>query len=182
VLAAVRPVLRRVPAITASPIRVRFLPALTVWRGKLHSEQPGGVLVHAASFPRRRELVLDTALLGNASELARIVVHELFHFAWPRLGNPARRSYEELLQHEFRLRARGELGWPAQMVKVSLSQGDLDFRTRRWREYVCESFCDTAAFIYAGLRGHAEWTLAKRHRSSRAIWFRALSGEGPLVL
>lgn len=167
---------------TASPIRVRFLPELTVWRGKLCSAQPGGILVHAASFPRRRELVLDAALLENAGELARIVVHELFHFAWPRLGNPARRSYEELLQDESRRHARGELGWPAELVKVSLSQRDLDLRTRRWREYACESFCDTAAWLYAGLRRHAEWTLAQRYRSNRAIWFHSLSGSGPLVL
>ncbi len=172
----------RVPVVTASPIRVRFLPELTVRRGKLLSKQLARTQVHAASFPRRRELVLDAALLDNHRELARIVVHELFHFAWVRLGNPARRSYEELLRAEFRRRARGELGWPSELVKVRLSQRDLDLRTRRWREYACESFCDTAAWLYAGLRGHAEWTLAQRYRSQRATWFGALSGSGPLVL
>ena len=43
----------------------------------------------------------------------------------------------------------------------------------RWRDYLCESFCDTAAWIYSGVRRHPEYTLAARHRNRRAEWFRA---------
>ena len=32
-------------------------------------------------------------------------------------------------------------------------------RTRRWREYCCESFCDTAAWMYSGVERHEEFTL-----------------------
>ncbi len=56
-------------------------------------------------------------------ELARILVHELFHFAWVRLGNPARRSYEALVREEWKRRARGELGWSAESRKRALSKG-----------------------------------------------------------
>ena len=42
---------------------------------------------------------------------------------------------------------------------------------RRWREYLCESFCDTAAWLYSGLPSHEEFTLAPRFRRPRARWF-----------
>ena len=43
-----------------------------------------------------------------------------------------------------------------------------------WRDYLCESFCDTAAWIYSGVRRHPEYTLAARHRDRRAEWFRGV--------
>ena len=39
------------------------------------------------------------------------------------------------------------------------------------REYCCESFCDTAAWLYAGAASHAEFTLALRFRRRRQAWF-----------
>ncbi len=173
---------RRVPALEPSPIRLRFLPELSVSCGKLRSRRTGGTLVHAVSFPKRREIVLDVALFGNRREFARVLVHEVFHFAWPRLGNPVRRSYEELLETEYRRGARGELGWPSELVKLRLSEEDIADRSRRWREYACESFCDTAAWLYSGLRNHPEWTLGAQYRLRRAAWFSALTEAGPLVL
>jgi hypothetical protein len=137
--------------------------------------------VYAGSFIRKREIVLDRELTGRPQELARILVHEMFHFAWVRLGNPARRSYEALLRVEWKQRARGELGWSAESRKRVLQNGGAGTGGRRrldssprWRDYLCESFCDTAAWIYSGVRRHPEYTLAARHRKRRAEWFRAV--------
>jgi hypothetical protein len=44
-------------------------------------------------------------------------------------------------------------------------------RNRRWREYCCESFCDTAAWLYAGVARHEEFTLAAPLRAARRKWF-----------
>ena len=131
---------------------------------------PGGQPVHAGSFIRRREIVLDCALAGNRRELARILAHEICHFAWPRLGNSLRHSYENLLVSELRRKARGELGWSAEWRKQELRPRDILRRTRRWREYVCESFCDTGAWVLSARR-HAEQTLAPRFRNARRRWF-----------
>ena len=46
-------------------------------------------------------------------------------------------------------------------------------RGRPWREYLCESFCDTAAWLYGDVRKHEEFTLAARFRQRRAGWFKA---------
>ncbi len=132
---------------------------------------PHGAEVHAATFLRKRLILLETALLRHQSELARILVHELFHFVWLRLGNPVRRSFEALLRRESGAYAAGELGWSAEWRKQALGVRDRRERTRRWREYVCESFCDSAAWWLAGKRRHGEFTLAARFRQSRRAWF-----------
>jgi len=67
---------------------------------------------------------------------------------------------------------RGELGWSAEWRKSKLTPLDRRERTRKWREYCCESFCDTAAWLYAGVRTHAEFTLAAAGRAERREWFR----------
>ena len=145
------------------------MPALTVGSGKLYSQRSYGQPVYAGSYIRKREIVLDRELKSRPKELARILTHELFHFAWVRLGNPARRSYEHLLRQEFRNHARGELGWSAESRKSAI-QGAAH-NLLRWREYICESFCDTAAWLYSGVRRHDEFTLAARYRTRRAEWF-----------
>ncbi|MFN7996294.1 MAG: hypothetical protein U0Q18_21965 [Bryobacteraceae bacterium] len=127
--------------------------------------------IHAGSFLRNRRIAFDAALAHDPREFARILVHELFHFTWLRLGNPRRRSYEELVAAEVRSRVRGELGWSAEWRKKALLPGDLECRGRRWREYLCESFCDTAAFLYSGVASHPEYTLALRSRGARRLWF-----------
>jgi hypothetical protein len=131
--------------------------------------------VYAGSFIRKRQIVLDRELEHQPKELARILVHELFHFVWVRLGNPARRSYEALLTREWELRARGELGWSAELRKRALMEGPT-FDAPSWRDYLCESFCDTGAWIYCGVRRHPEYTLSARHRDRRAEWFRRSFG------
>jgi hypothetical protein len=163
------------PAVEGSHIRIRFRRALTASGGKLLSNADRGKPVHAASLIRKREIVLDTALRSNRRELARIFVHELFHFAWARLGNQRRSSYGQLVRRELAARARGELGWSAEEMKERL-KGTED--GTRWRAYVCESFCDTAAFLYAGCKRHDEFTLSPKWQRRRARWFReSLGGQ-----
>jgi hypothetical protein len=160
-------VLARLPGYSGRPVRVQFRPDLTVRGGKLLSRGKVGNPVHAGSELRAREMVLDSDLLANPLELERIFVHEIHHFVWVRLGNARRRRYEDLLACEIHGGARGELGWSAESLKRELSEEDVLRRSRRWREYVCESFCDAAAWMYSRARRHDEWTLSKTRRTVR---------------
>ena len=165
------------PPLTGSPIRVEFLPALSARRGGLLSRHPAGTPVHAATFLRQRRIVLDSALTSNRRELERIMAHEIFHFVWMRLGNARRHSYEILIAAELRRRVKGELGWSAESRKEKLDRRDRLDHTRRWREYCCESFCDTGAWALAGRGRHAEFTLPPSERIRRRAWF---EGQGLL--
>jgi hypothetical protein len=157
------------------------MPALTADRKRLYSNRPHGQPVYAGSFIRKRQIVLDRELERQPRELARILVHELFHFAWVRLGNPMRRSYEALVREEWKQRARGELGWSAESRKrVLMERSPHPAGSPSWRDYLCESFCDTAAWIYSGVRRHPEYTLAARHRDRRAEWFRDAFQRGSI--
>jgi len=148
--------LGRLPEVTGPPVRIERARGLRDRHGP----------VHAGAFLRERRIALDCA----AAEFRRILTHELFHFVWWRAGNPARRSFERLLEREWRADARGELGWSAEWRKLALREGDLRRRTRRWREYCCESFCDTAAWLYGDAPWHKEWTLPRRFRPARRAW------------
>jgi hypothetical protein len=160
------------PKVRGLPIEVEFLPELKARRGRLLSgKTERGREVHAGCFLRQRRIVLDAELKTHPQELARILTHELFHFAWLRLGNPARRRFEDLLQGEMRKRVRGELGWSAERMKAALSRADRASRTRAWREYVCESFCDSAAWLLAGRGRNEEFTLPSGARRARRVWF-----------
>jgi hypothetical protein len=124
---------------------------------------------HAATFIRQRLIVLDCELRRDPAEHRRILVHELFHFVWVRLGNGRRRRWEDLLRLEWDARARGEAGWSAEWRKRDLTRVDVRHRTRKWRQYCCESFCDTAAALQTGARG--EVTLAPGRLATRRDWF-----------
>lgn len=163
--------------VKSAPLRVRFQPRLSVWRGRLIQTGERGQPVHAASFPRRRLIILDAELRRHPRELERILTHELAHFAWIRLGNPLRASWANVLAEEMERHARGELGWSAEWRKEKLARADWQQRTRRWREYVCESFSDTAAWLRSEHRKHEEFTLAARHRASRRRWFASNLGN-----
>jgi hypothetical protein len=104
----------------------------------------------------------------------------LFHFVWLRAGNPLRRSWEAILKAEHAAHARGELGWSAEWRKQALRTADSRARSRRWREYCCESFCDTAAWLYSGVRRHPEFTLGRRSCSRRRLWFETAFGDREL--
>ena len=150
------------------PIQLRFLPRLTASRGKLLSGAGFGKAVHAASYLRTRQMTLESELLENDAELTRILLHELFHFIWLRLGNEKRKSYQELLLAEWRRHARGEAGWSAEHVKARIKKPG---RSRLWRLYVCESFCDSGATYADRLTAHPEFTLAKSFWAKRSEWF-----------
>ncbi len=149
-------------------------PELTACRGKLLSGQiERGYAVHAASFIRKRAIVLERELLERKRLVRAILFHELFHFVWARCGNARRRSYVGLLRQENLGKARGELGesaetWKNAWRQLSLGLPDDD---RRWREYVCESFCDTAAWYLSKDKLGLPVTLAKRWQAKRAQWF-----------
>jgi hypothetical protein len=132
--------------------------------------------VHAGSFLRKRSIAFNC----RSGEFRRVCVHELFHFVWLRLGNQRRQSYEGVLLKERGEGARGELGWSAEWRKRGLAAKDAETRSRLWREYCCESFCDTAAWIYSGIRRHEEFTLARRFRERRREWFAGVVRGAPL--
>lgn len=162
------PVLSRLPPLAGAPIRIQWHPGLRDGHGP----------THAGSFLRTRRIAFDC----RRREFARVFVHEVFHFVWLRLGNPLRRSYEALVAGEIAEGARGELGWSAEWRKRELSPDDVTARTRLWREYCCESFCDSAAWLYSGLHRHAEFTLGGRHRLRRRQWFATLTDARELSI
>ena len=128
---------------------------------------------------RERRILLETTLAGDPANFARIFVHELFHFAWLRLGNPRRRSYELLLAEEIAARAAGELGWSAEWRKYALAPSDRRLRTRRWREYACESFCDSAAWLYSGRAAIRNLRCLRASGRAGARWFaRSVATDG----
>ncbi len=120
--------------------------------------------MHAASFIRRREIVLEAELLTKPT-LEQILVHEIFHFVWVRLSNATRAGFSALLAEELRGHARGEVGESAAVRK----QVD-----RNSRDYVCESFCDTAAWLYGARSERRNATLAQRWQTRRRLWFEAV--------
>ena len=157
--------LRRLPPVSGAAVRIYRVPGLRDRHGE----------VHAGTFLRERRIAFNC----TAAEFPRIFVHELFHFVWLRIGNRVRLSYESLLRRE---PGHGELGWSAEWRKERLSAVDIQSRTRRWREYCCESFCDTAAWLYSGAGRHPEFTLPQRFRQSRRVWFRKTIEPGGLSI
>ena len=160
-----------------NPIRFELRPGLTAYRGKLLSGTGMGTPVHAAAFIRKRVVVLETDLFLQTDRLRLILIHEMFHFVWVRLSNGQRRTFADLLLDERRGRARGEMGESAD-VKKRLIQEKLPFdgSSRLWRDYVCESFCDSAAVFFSGVRDRQHCTLAERWAKRRYQWL-AHTGE-----
>jgi hypothetical protein len=160
--------------LTGELIRISAHPDLRCSRGKIVVGR--GTHVHAATFIRQRRIVLDAGLFRNTVELRRILIHELFHFVWVRLPNSARHSFERLLIAQ--RTAPGDLGWSAEYRKQELLASDVRRRSRKWREYCCEAFCDSAAYLYARSKIHDEYTLSQRHRQKRIAWFGKNLGSG----
>jgi len=150
-------VIRRMPPLKGASLRIQSVRDLRDRRGP----------VHAGSFVRERRIAFDC----TRAEFPRILVHELGHFVWLRLGNPLRRDWERHLRGELRAGIRGELGWSAEWRKLALHPGDPVRRSRRWREYCCEAFCDTSAWLWSGISRHPEFTLAGKVRPARRKWF-----------
>ncbi|MBZ5635830.1 MAG: hypothetical protein LAO55_22090 [Acidobacteriia bacterium] len=145
------------PPLSGRPIRVELRRSL-------------GPHLAATDIPRRH-ILLDSALLAQTGEFERILVHEIFHFAWVRLSNQTRRSWEDVLSAELAAQSRGELGWSAEWRKNKLRRSDVRGRTPAWRRYVCESFCDTSAWLCARVPRHGEYTLPAICRRLRRRWF-----------
>lgn len=152
---------------SGEPIYISVREGLRCARGRIVEGK--GTAMHAATFIHRRRIVLDADLLRDDDELRRILIHELFHFVWARLPNRTRRSYEILLARQ--RSASGELGWSSEYRKGGLRAADVRARSRRWREYCCEAFCDTAAYLYARSKDHDEFSLTIRARRERIAWF-----------
>ena len=143
------------PALTGKPIRVELRPSL-------------GPYLAAASIPRRL-IRLDKEVLEVRGDFERILIHEIFHFAWVKMSNQSRREWEKLLRAE--QDTPGELGWSSEWRRKKLKPSDVRSRSAKWRRYACESFCDTAAWMFAGLRSHEDFTLPKAFRAERRQWF-----------
>jgi hypothetical protein len=146
--------------LTGRPIEVRY---------NVELRDMAGNPAHAATFIRRRLIVLDAELRRDSREHRRILVHEVFHFVWVRLGNRKRCSWEDLLRAERTGGARGEAGWSAEWRKHQLKDADVARRSRKWREYCCESFCDTAAWLETGVWN--ELTLGAGRLAARRAWY-----------
>ena len=157
-----------------SPIHLEFLPALTAHRGALLSKGGRGRPVYAASFLRERRVVLEDSLTRDPPRLRLIFTHEVLHFAWWRLGNTRRTDFGALLTEECAARPRGELGESSLVAKDAYLSGSGEGKPRLWRDYVCESFCDTGAWLFSGVEDHDSFQLAARWKSRRAAWFRSL--------
>jgi hypothetical protein len=134
----------------------------------------------AGSYIRERVILLDPELKRDPEEHERILLHELFHFVWVRLGNGRRFEWERLLRAEIATRARGEAGWSAEWRKGELSLGDVSRRSRKWREYCCEAFCDTGALVWGAVS--KEVTLGSKRLALRFQWFRKVLGEEALPI
>ena len=163
-------------------IHVSFRPHLTAYRGKLLSKSPKGDAVYAGSFLRKRKIILDEQMLRTPRVLERIFVHEVFHFVWSKLGSSLRASYERLILNEIDNGALGELGWSAESMKLQLAGSDSENRTRRWKDYICESFCDTAGWLFGSARQYSEMTLGRAERDARRRWFREHVVDRPLSI
>ena len=179
-LAVVGAVFAALPRLQGAAIHIHRYARLRRHGPNLYSGPGPGREVHAATDIPRRVIVLDSGLRGR--ELRRILIHEVFHFAWVRLGNRRRGGWECLLANEIHAHARGELGWSAQFRKDELTPEDVRGRSRRWRGYLCEAFCDTAACRWSGIAQHEEFTLSGRWRSRRFAWLDDAVADRPIPI
>ena len=157
------------------------LPPLSGRRVRVKIARSLGPHLAAASI-LRRTIFLDSEVLSRRGDFERILVHELFHFAWVRLSNAVRRDWERILEVEIAHGVQGELGWSAEWRKARLRRFDPTRRTPAWRRYACESFCDTAAWRLSGLSAHEEFTLARGARRPRRLWFDRNLLAGPIAI
>jgi hypothetical protein len=153
------------PPLAGSPIRVELRASL----GPHHA---------ATSIPLRL-ILLDRGVLTSKGDFERILIHEIFHFVWVRLSNRTRRDWGDLLASE---RGPGELGWSAEWRKRNLTPSDARERSAKWKRYARESFCDSAAWLFADLASHDEFTLGTRSRRARKAWFQKNFASVPIAI
>jgi hypothetical protein len=162
----------RLPELRGKQISVSYRPGLTAWRGQLLSRKQKGDAVYAGSFLRKRRIVLEQQMVKTPRVLERIFVHEVFHFVWSRLSAALRDSYSNLILAEIAAGVHGELGWSAESMKLKLTAEDIETLNRRWKDYICESFCDTAGWMYGSASRYSEMTLGRESRDARRSWMR----------
>jgi len=158
-----------------------LLDAEAAHRGTLPPQlRNGDRSTQAVSYVRERVIVLRQRLFRQRWLGQRLFYHELCHFLWPRLGVRARKRFVRHLERERARGLRGELGYSAQYRKSRLPRPGQPGQAA-WREYACESFCDTGAYALARAAGSrqalrsVEFTLAARRRRARlAAWWRTL--------
>lgn len=161
-----RQALVNVVLVANAPIFVEATPSLTAHRGRLLTGEARGTPIHAASFIRQRRIILESQLLSNPAAAQSILLHELFHFIWTRLGNAHRRSFTHLIAQEIVRHAAGEIG---ESCAVAKSRWKSHSSLTLWKNYVCEAFCDTGACIYSSKP--PSHTLAGRWLARRRAWF-----------
>src|SRR5205085_12499768 len=110
-----------------SPHEAVVLPPLAGRPIRVEVRRSLGPHLAATDIPRRR-ILLDAQVLALRGEFERILIHEIFHFAWVRLSNQTLWSWESVLQAEL-ARAKsnkgsGELGWSAEWRKHKLTRVD----------------------------------------------------------
>jgi hypothetical protein len=147
---------------TGEPIPIEFRSNLRAGRDE----------VHASTHLHRRLILLDIALLKNPRERDRILAHEIFHFVWWK-APLLRAAYSALIQEELSAGATGEMGWSAEWRKVALKRNDVQQHSGRFRDYLCESFCDTCACFLLNIKRHPEITLRAKFRGTRGNFFAA---------
>jgi hypothetical protein len=143
---------------------------LTAYKGKLLSRSQKGNSVYAGCLLRKRKITLDDSLLRTPGVWERIFAHEVAHFIWSRMHPELRQSYEQMIREELRKGAPGELGWSSESIKLRLIRADLLKCSSRWRNYLCESFCDTTGWMFSRARRYAELTLPAAFRERRRDW------------
>jgi hypothetical protein len=153
------------PALSGRPIRVELRKSLGPH--------------HAATFIPRRLILLDRGVLTQKGDFERILIHEIFHFAWVRLSNETRRDWRNFLASE---KSHGELGWSAEWRKQKLAPSDARTNSLKWKRYARESFCDSAAFLFSGLKQHDEFTLPLASRRARRAWFEKNVASRPIAI
>ena len=173
------------------PLKLAIAERLSAFRSQLFINQiptpgknrPEGH-THAASFIPERYIVFRRELFHRRVELGRIAYHEFCHFVWPRLGNPKRRRFASLLEQELREGVAGEFGYSAEGRKKELPErkaAGVPVSPRRWRDYVCESFCDTGSFVLLGSERrakHSEYSLRPGARARRCrLWSSLVLGS-----
>jgi hypothetical protein len=162
-----------------SPIHFESRPHLTAYRGKLLSGADVGTPVHAGAFIRQRIVILESSLFAYIDRLRLILTHELFHFVWVRLSNEKRREFAGLLAEELRRGARGETGESAGIKKrLVRSRWPIDQQSPLWRDYVCESFCDSGAACFSPAAVNDHFTLAASWAKCRYEWLMRTGGQG----
>lgn len=174
------------------PLKIAVAERLRVHRSQLFVNQNSasgrshsGGHTHAASFIPQRYIIFRRELFRRRVELGRIAYHEFCHFVWPGLGNSKRRLFASLLEQEFREGLAGELGHSSAARKEKLREprrAGLAASPRAWRDYACESFCDTGSFVLLGKERrarHSEYSLNAAACKRRSRFWSALVLELP---